>query len=57
MKYIGKGIEYFTHDGTKRVGTITKIEFHQQLKKPLFTCISPYGNVFRLSRDEIHKVL
>lgn len=43
MKYIGKGFEYFTHCGIKRVGTVKKIEFHKELGKPIFIGVSPLG--------------
>lgn len=57
MKYIGKGFVYFTHDGNKRVATCRKIEFHQGLGKPIFIGVSPYGNVVRLTRNEIHRFI
>lgn len=56
MKYIGKGVEFYVHDGEKRVGTIKKIEFHQQLGEPVFTIKTPYGNTARLTKDEIHRI-
>lgn len=56
MKYIGKGVEFYVSDGTKRVGIITKIEFHKELGKPLFTLRTPYGNTARLTKDEIHRI-
>lgn len=55
LKYIGKGFEYITHDGTKRVATCKKIEFHQGLGKPIFVGISPFGNLVRLTKDEIYR--
>lgn len=57
MKYIGKGFEYFTHCGTKRVGTVKKIEFHKELGKPIFIGVSPFGNTLRLSREEIYRFI
>lgn len=56
-KYIGKVMEYKTHQGELRKATIQKIEFHQLLKKPIFIGISPYGNVVKLSKDEIHRIV
>lgn len=55
MKYIGKGFEYYTHDNILRVATVEKIEFHQGLGKPIFIGKSPYGNIVRLTREEIHR--
>ncbi|MGK4040833.1 hypothetical protein AB0Y20_00930 [Heyndrickxia oleronia] len=57
MKYIGRGFEYFTHNGVKRVATCTKVEFHQLLGKPVFIGISPYGNQVRLTKNEIHRFI
>lgn len=57
MRKIGRGFEYFISDGTKRVATCTKIEFHEGLRKPLFTGISPHGNKIRLTREEIHRFI
>ncbi|MFS1518582.1 hypothetical protein V1503_19275 [Bacillus sp. SCS-151] len=55
MKYIGRGIEYYTFNGEKRTAVINKIEFHKALRRPIFTGLSPYGNLVRLTRDEIHR--
>lgn len=55
MKHIGKTFEYFTHDGTKRVATCKKIEFHQGIGKPVVIGISTFGNEVRLTKDEIHR--
>ncbi|MGG0308359.1 hypothetical protein ABEY43_06905 [Priestia megaterium] len=57
MKYMGRQIEYLTHNGNKHTGVIKNIEFHQGLKKPLFIIVTPFGNVARLSKEEIHKVI
>lgn len=54
-KYIGRAIEYYTHNGSKRIATVTKISFHPGLKKPIFEAVSPYGNKVELTRDEIYK--
>ncbi|WP_156422709.1 hypothetical protein [Bacillus sp. FJAT-29937] len=55
MKHIGRVFEYFTHNGSKRIATCKKIEFHQGLGKPIFIGLSPFGNEVRLTKDEIHK--
>lgn len=57
MKYIGKGFEYLTHNGTKRVAKVESIEFHPTLKKPIFIGKSPFGNTVKLTREEIHRFL
>ncbi|GEM_PF-7070267 len=57
MKYIGKGFEYFVSDGTKRVAACKEIQFHRGLSKPLFIGISPYGNVVRLTKEEIYRFI
>jgi len=56
MKYIGKGVEFYVGDGTKRVGKIKKIEFDQLLGKPVFIIQTPFGNIARLTRNEISKI-
>ncbi|MFY0519273.1 hypothetical protein ACOMCU_15820 [Lysinibacillus sp. UGB7] len=53
MKYIGKVFEYYSHHGEKRKATCKKIEFHQELGKPIFIGITPFGNHVRLTREEI----
>jgi hypothetical protein len=57
MKYIGKRFEYFTHDGTRRIATCEKIEFHQELGKPIFIGKSLFGNVVKLTKDEIYRFI
>lgn len=57
MKYIGKGFEYFTSDGSKKAATCKKIMFHKGLGKPLFIGISPYGNTVRLTKEEIYRFI
>lgn len=52
MRYIGKWVKYEI-DGVVRRGKIESIVFHQKLGKPMFNLISPYGNRFSLSKDEI----
>ena len=56
MKYIGKMITYTTHGEygiNRRRARIEKIEFNEQIGKPLFICKSAFGNVIRLTRNEI----
>lgn len=56
-KHIGKVFEYFTHSGTKRTARCTQIEFHQGLGKPIFIGVSPFGNMVRLTKEEIHRFI
>ncbi|GIN55045.1 hypothetical protein J36TS2_39390 [Bacillus paralicheniformis] len=57
MKYKGKVFEYFTHDGIKRVAVCKEIAFHKGLGKPIFIGVSPFGNVVKLTKEEIHKFI
>ena len=57
MKYKGKVFEYFTHDGIKRVAVCQEIAFHKGLGKPIFIGVSPFGNVVKLTKEEIHKFI
>lgn len=56
-KHIGRGFEYYTSDGIKRVATCKRIDFHEDLKRPIFTGISPFGNIVRLTTDEIYRFI
>lgn len=57
MSVVGKLFEYITYQGETRTATCVKIEFHKGIKKILYTCVSPYGNTVRLTKDEIHRIL
>lgn len=57
MSSVGKLFEYFTYQGEKRTATCVSMEFHKGLRKILYTCVSPYGNTVRLTKDEIHRIL
>lgn len=57
MKYIGKVFEYYTHQGDKRKATCKRIEFHQELGKPIYIGLSPFGNQVRLTKAEIHRFI
>lgn len=57
---IGKVIEYIvkTDNGLeKRKANVKKIEFNNQLGKPIFTAVTPFKNTIRLTRDEILRFL
>jgi hypothetical protein len=59
MKYLGKKFLYETIgvNGVKmNRGTITSVEFHKELG-PIFNAISPFGNTFRVTKREIHKII
>lgn len=51
-KLIGKQISYITSNGEKRYGVIYSEGFHDTLKMTFYMCVSPYGNLFRLLREE-----
>ncbi len=52
MSLVGRTIEYIGVGDVKREAVIESVNFHEELKKNVYTCISPYGNYFRLTEDE-----
>lgn len=55
MKYIGRLFEYTTHSRITRTATCKSVEFHQGIGKWLFIGISQYGNIVRLTKNEIDR--
>lgn len=55
--HVGKTMEYYTHDGRKGTARVEDVVYHEQLGKPLFIGVSPFGNPVRLTRDEIHRFI
>lgn len=59
MKYLGREFLYeVISDGAviTRSARIQSVEFHKELG-PIFTAISPYGNIFRVTKREIKKII
>lgn len=53
---IGRHMVYLVGQSEKRKGTIYNTEHNKELGKTLYHCVSPFGNVFRLSREEFELV-
>ena len=56
-QYVGKVMEYEVNSGEKRVATVEKVEFHQELGKELFVGKSPNGHTVKLTKDEIDRFI